>query len=191
MLTKEAIEDKESLARIMSEMHDEYEKENVPMDDEKGRYSILVMTASNNRINNMYDDFMNHWQCAGFFRRCEYAFNIKFEKRLLVWLCAMTADFGIGGMMLIAYYVRYRAHVLEEKFVSFKNDLEAHGELTLEMVCEKIFHFGVFEKETVHRFWEEQKVQARPDNLIDHPKAALSFNPSVKLDPITPAILEV
>lgn len=186
-LPEETINDPESVARIMQEMHIAFDKEKVPMDADQARMSIMIMTADATQINIMYNDFYHkHYVFAGFFERCNRAFSIKYEKRLLVWLAVMYINFGIGGIILISYYVQWRAYLLKEKYVTFKNELEQSGELTLSMVCEKIFPFGIFTKNAVHEFWDKQKVRSRPDNLIDYPKASMSFNPVSDHEPIVP-----
>lgn len=187
MLPEQTINDHESVARIMQEMHIAFDKENVPMSDEQTRWSIQIMMASATQVNRMYNNlYHQHYLFAGFFERCNRAFSIKYEKRLLVWLAVMYINFGIGDIILIAYYVQWRAYLLKEKYVTFKNELEQSGELTLSMVCEKIFPLGIFTKDTVHEFWDKQKVISRPDNLIDYPKASMSFNPVNDHEPIVP-----
>lgn len=180
-LIKEMIDDNESLERILKEMHEAYEKEKVPMTEDQTRWSMSIMLASDEEIDEQYNKFSNHWQFKGFFKRMRI-FKIKYEKRLLVWLGVMSIDFGIGGMILIGYYVQWWASK-KAKFTT-KLDLETKN-LSLSAVCEECFAFGVFQKSTIHEFWDKQKVKSTPDNLIDYPTAALSFTTCHPMDTIT------
>lgn len=185
-LPKETINDPASLDAIMVEMYKAYEEEKVPMSEEQSSDSIHVMMASNNDIDDMYDNFIKKsYQVAGFFKRCEM-FPIKYEKRLQIWLTVMNHQFGIGGMILIAYFVQWAAYrKLKAEWALSGGVDEMTKEVDLGFVCEQVFPFGVFAKSTVHEFWDKQKVDASPDNLIDHPTACISFMPIERTEPIT------
>jgi hypothetical protein len=177
-LPSETINDPSALDAILVEMHKAYERENAPMTEDQTRWSVSIMMADDAGIERMYEDFKREsWQLAGFFERCN-AFPIKYEKRLLVWLGVMHIDFGIGGMLLVAYYVQWWCY----RNISYAAAIDRAVIVPIELsyICEKCFPMGVFTKETVHKFWDKQKVKARPDNLIDYPSAALSFMPARK-----------
>src|SRR5688572_33065782 len=103
MLTKEAIGNPSAVEEILKEMKQAYVKEKVPMDEEQARTSMAIMLATESGIDATCEVFKQSWQIAGFFKRCEM-FPIKYEKRLLLWLAAMYNEFGIGGIILIAYF---------------------------------------------------------------------------------------
>lgn len=172
-LPKETIENPSALAAIFEQMLEAYNKRKVPMTDEQTRYSINIMMADESAIDEMYNKFKDTFPIGGFFLRCGL-FPIKYQKRLLVWLGLMTYTFGIGGMILIGYWLQWRVCELKEKYITVKNEIENEG-LSLNIVCEKIFPFGIFNEELVHEFWDRQKVSARPDNLVDHLSCQLSF----------------
>lgn len=162
---KEATENPNVLDEIFSEMHEAYKRNKVPMSEEQTKYTLMVMMADDNKIDGIYNDLAKVFPIGGFFKRCTI-FPIKYEKKLLLWMGLITMDFGIGGMILIGYYLQWWA---------FHKNIQQ--ELTFSDVCENVFPFGVVSKETVHEFWDKQKVHASPDNLIDHSGAALSFMP--------------
>lgn len=56
-----------------------------------------------------------------------------------------------------------------------KNEIAINDTLTLDTVIERCFPFGVFSKQTVHEFWDKQKIKAKPDNLIDYSIDAITF----------------
>lgn len=168
-----SIEDPSILDELFAQMHC---AEKIPMDEDQAEFSIPIMATPESSIDYMYAQYMAHWQSKGFFKRCEL-FPIKYEKRLLVWLAVMTYKFGIGGMILVAYYVQWCANKLLE--------VQPGRELTLHEVSIHIFTDGVFSKQTVHEFWDKQKVDARPDNLIDYPLACTAFMKIERTEPIT------
>lgn len=182
ILPKEEIINPNSLANFFAEMHEAYLKRLVPMTEEQSKYTISIMMTDDNGIDKMYEDFSNQFPFGGLFKRCTI-FPIKYEKRLLCWLGLMTYQFNIGGMILVAYYVQWRIKELAKKQITVANEIEL-GPLTLDLVCEKVFPFGVFNKELVHEYWDKQKVAASPDNLIDHRNAGASFMPIEDKAPI-------
>lgn len=169
---KEEINNPNILDEIFTEMH---KAKKVPMSIEQTKYMMSVMMSDNTRIEAMYSDLSKTFPIGGFMARCGI-FPIKYEKKLLIWLSLMTMDFGIGGMILVGYYVQWWAFHTQQKYVSLKNEIE-QGNLSMDTVIEKLFPFGVFDKETINEFLDKQKVKATPDNLIDHKGAGLSFMP--------------
>ena len=178
-LIPEMINDPKSLDRIFAEMHEAYQKEMVPMTNEQTRYSIGVMMGNEEQTEGAYEDFQKQsWEFGGFFKRCEI-FPIKYEKKLQIWLALMTFEYGIGAMILVAYYTQWAISKLKEKGYAQIGD-----EITLNFVTEFIFPMGVFRKKTIHTFWDKQKVKSIPDNLIDYPSAGMSFMPIERTEPI-------
>jgi hypothetical protein len=187
ILPQETINNPQALDAFFSEMHDAYRKELKPMTKDQTRVAISVMMSNAESMSYMYDEMKEaHWEPCAFFYRCDNVFTIKYEKRLLVWLIAMHADVGIGGLLLVAYYIQWRASKLKNESIVFNNEIERAGALTLSLVCERIFPVGIFTKETLRHFWDKQKVRARPDNLIDYPGAAESFIPTGITKPVEP-----
>jgi hypothetical protein len=184
LLPKESIDNPNSLNDFFTEMHEAYKKGKAPMSEEQTKCTISVMMANNDIIDKMYLDFDKEWPFNGFFKRCTI-FPIKYEKRLLVWLGLMTFEFNIGGMILSAYYVQWWANQEQNKYITVKNEIDING-LSLKSVLERCFPYGLFNKALIHEWWDKQKVHALPDNLIDHPAAALSFMPTKKMEPIVP-----
>lgn len=172
-LPASAIKDPSVLDELFAQIHC---VKKIPMDQDQAKFSIPIMMAPESSIDYMYAQYMAHWQFKGFFKRCEI-FPIKYEKRLLVWLSVMTHKFGIGGMILVAYYVQWCASRLLQA--------TTNKELSLKEVTTHIFAGGVFSKQTMHEFWDKQKVDARPDNLIDHPLACTAFMKIDRTEPIT------
>lgn len=173
ILPSSAINNPDSVGEILKEMKQAFIKEKISMTKEQSAHSVKIMLASDSAISVAYESYKQAYQFAGFFKRCE-VFPIKYEKRLQLWLSTMTYEFGIGGMILVAYYVQFRA-----------KEIGASGLLTLDEAVEDIFPTGIFAKKTVHEFWDKQKVFARPDNLIDYPSACASFMPIERTEPIT------
>lgn len=174
-LPQEEAFNKQALHNIFTEMHAAYQKEKVPMSEEQTRYCMSIMLATDGAIESMYNDLRKaHWSYNEFFKRCEI-FQIKLEKRLQVWIAALFTEFNIGGMILLAYYIQW--------YMKTQAPYEFYS-ISLDDACNIIFPFGVFTKKTIHTFWDKQKVSMRPDNLIDHPSAALSFMPTTNLEPI-------
>ena len=52
-----------------------------------------------------------------------------------------------------------------------------HGvtDLNLSYLCERVFPMGFFSEDDIHKVWDAQKVNARPDNLFDYQLAGLSL----------------
>lgn len=173
MLPSSTINNPDSVGEILKEMHLAFKNEQVPMTEEQTAHSVKILLASDSAIPVAYESYKEAYQFAGFFKRCEI-FPIKYEKRLQLWLSTMTYEFGIGGMILVAYYTQWRA-----------KQIGATGTLTLNKVMSNIFPLGIFKKSTVHEFWDKQKVNASPDNLIDYPTACASFMPIERTEPIT------
>lgn len=183
-LPKEAINNPSALDDIFVEMHKAYEKTKTPMTRDQTRWSMSIMMAEDDEVSRMYDDFSKHFPFGGFFKRC-CIFPIKFEKRLLVWLAVMHNEFGIGGMILVAYYVQWFSYrTLKIGWAMNGGIAPMQDTVTLSFICERCFPFGIFAKETVHEFWDKQKVAAKPDNLIDHPTACASFMSIERTEPI-------
>lgn len=187
LLPKETINDQYSLDSLFVEMHAAYEKDKVPMSDDQTIGSISIMMVSDAQIDEIYESFSKYWNAVAFFKRCEI-FPIKYEKRLLVWFCFMGLDFGLGGMILTAYYLQWAAYrFLKTEWAANGGRGEMQNEIDLSFVCERVFPWGVFTKELVHEFWDKQKLSCPfPDNLIDYPTAALSFMPSKETEPFIP-----
>lgn len=163
-LPKETIDNPNALADIFKEMS---QAKKGPMNSEQANCTISLMLGNNESVDKMYADLNQHFPLNAFFARCN-TMPIKYSKKLLCWLGVLHLDANIGGLLLVGYYLQW--------FIHDKN-IPADKEVTLDFVCEHVFPFGVFSKETIHEFWDKQKVMARPDNLIDHPSACLSFWP--------------
>lgn len=170
ILPEETLRQPDALGNIFAEMH---KARKVPMTEEQSRYMINILMSSNDGVDEMFKDMSSQFPFSGFFNRCSI-FPIKYEKKLLVWLALMTYETNIGGMILVAYYTQWAANDLKEKYITVKNEVEG-GPLSLQTVTEKIFPYGIFDKETVHEFWDKQKVKAQPDNLVDHLACQQSF----------------
>jgi beta-glucosidase/6-phospho-beta-glucosidase/beta-galactosidase len=175
---EEAINNPSILDEIFTEMNAAYKKGMVPMTEEQSNYTIHIMMATDEGIEKMYKEIGDTFPIGGFFKRCGI-FPIKYSKKLQLWLGLTTFEFGIGGMILIGYYLQWWAFHQAEKQMTVKNEIEL-GELSMDTVVEKCFPFGLFTQEIVHEFWDKQKVKARPDNLVDHHSAALSFMPKTE-----------
>lgn len=180
LLPKEAITKTDALEAFFKEMHDAYEKQKVPMTEWQARHFITVAKGSNEQAEKAIAELSNsHWQFKGFFKRCEI-FPIKYEKKLLLMLAILTNEFGIGGMILVSYYVQWWASKRFDKRLGF--DI---NELPFDLFFKECMPFGVLTKQTVHEFWDKQKVSATPDNLIDHPLACKSFMDIERTETIT------
>lgn len=162
----EAINNPKILGDIFAEMQRAYIKNKQPLTPNQSGQLISIMIADEATIDKMYESLNSNFPFNGFFSRCSI-FPIKYEKRLLIFLGLLTYEFGIGGMILVGYWLQWWVKQREN---------EANADiLKLDIVIESVFPFGFFSKETIHEFWEKQKVDSRPDNLVDHPTAAASF----------------
>lgn len=173
---KEAVNNPNILGELFNEMYEQSSKRNAPMTAEQAHYSLHVMMGNDEGVNNMYDQLKSTFPIGGFFHRCDI-FPVKYSKRLKLWLALMTMEFGIGGMILVGYYVQWYIQTRKDNDIILKNDSEREEGMTLNTIIEKLFPFGVPTEDLVHEFWDKQKVAASPDNLIDHQSAALSFMP--------------
>lgn len=161
-LPEETITQSDALAKVFAKMNELPRNKLVPMTDDQSGMSINVLLSDDDSIDNMYDGLNKHFPLNAFFSRMD-ALPIKYNKRLKIWIGVLFLDTNIGGLILVGYYLQWFAH---------SNNLT---ELTLDYVMEKIFPWGIFSKETVHEYWDNQKVNARPDNLVDHHSACASF----------------
>lgn len=172
-LEEKEIYNQNALSLIFQELKDR--RGCIPMTKEQTDYSISVMMADEKAIDGMYKDLNAQFPFSAFFARCG-VFPIKYSKRLLIWLGLMHFDANIGGMIFVGYYLQWFLYTDAEKRIITKNEIEL-GPITLDLVCERVFPFGILSKELIHEFWDKQKVKAQPDNLVDHLGAALSFLP--------------
>jgi hypothetical protein len=120
--------------------------------------------ANESKIDGLFTDLCKTFPIGGFIGRMDI-FPVKLEKRLLLLLALLYVDYGIGGMILIGYYLQWMAHQQKQT------------DLGIDWMASKVWPFGIFSKETVRTFWDKQKVDAKPDNLIDWPSADVSFVP--------------
>lgn len=149
---------------MLSDVFVEMKKaKHVPLTQDQTRMMINVLMASDEVIENIYNDFNKIFPMNAFFKRCEVCLPIKYEKRLLVWIVSMFGPTQIGGLILIGYYLQWYAFNAGVK------------ELTLSRVCESVFPFGIFPEEVIEEFWRKQKGQV--GNLVDYAPAQKSFIP--------------
>lgn len=174
-LPEETINQPDALGNVLQEMHKAYNKRMVPMSMKQSKHLIHLTLANDESIDDLYSDLSQHFPFNAFFARCDY-FPIKYDKRLKLWLALLTHELQIGGMILVGYYIQWRLFNLREEYITVKNEIEL-GPVSLQTAIEKIFPFGVFDNETIHEFWDKQKVKGRPDNLVDHRSSQLSFMP--------------
>lgn len=179
---KEAINNPSSVERIMIDMHNDYQLRKVPMSYAQTDYLIsILMTNNDEQVKTICSDLASQsYQFGGFFKRCEM-FPIKYDAKLKLWLALLNYEYGIGAMILVAYYVQWWAYATDDG-IRITVD---KGILTLQEVAEHCFPFGVFDEETIKEFWDKQKVKASPDNLIDHFTACYSFMPVERKEPIS------
>jgi hypothetical protein len=161
-LPEEAINDPKALHNVFVEMRQAYAQEKVAMSNYQSEMLIKIMLAEDAGIYGIFNDLSKTFPIGGFFKRMDIL-PIKFEKRLLVSLGAIYTDFGIGGLILIGYYLQWLAALAGKTII------------TTDWVYSDVWPFGIFSKETIHKFWDKQKVKAKPDNLVDHATAASSF----------------
>lgn len=177
---REAINDPQSVEKVLIDMHNVYQLKKVPMSDEQSRYMISILMGGDEAAELACADFAKEfYQFGGFFKRCEM-FPIKYSWKLKLWLALLNYEYGIGAMILVGYYVQWFAYSNESLRLISQN-----RPLSLKDICEECFPFGVFDKETIHEFWDKQKVKASPDNLIDYPTACYSFMPIERKEPIS------
>ena len=166
----EAINNPNALGDIFSEMNSELKKRGVPMSHEQTNYSINILLSPPDGTKDMYDKLSKTFPIGGFFNRIDIL-PIKMTNPAKLWLALMTMEFGIGGMILVGYFVQWQA---------FSQNVK---EITTDFMMERLFPFKIFNEELVHEFWDKQKVHARPDNLVDHHTACASFMPMLQSEP--------
>lgn len=168
LLPEETINDPKALHTIFLEMKKAYDVEKVLMTEEQSKYFIMIAMMKYEQVSGLYKDFSKIFPIGAFLKRITI-FPIKFEERVAVLLGVLYEDYGVDGLILIGYYLEWLA--AEKRLNS----------ITYDWIFMEVFPWGIFSKETVHKFWDKQKVKARPDNLVDHPTAAASFlNPQIE-----------
>jgi hypothetical protein len=113
----------------------------------------------------MYDDIKSkHWLLAVFESRLNHI-GCKIDKasRLLLSLSCSTP----GAAVMYTYYIAY------------KMKQEGIDELSLDRLCVDIFPVGFFSEDSLHEYWDKQKVNPGKnpggDNLLDYSKASESL----------------
>lgn len=161
-LSKETINDPKALHNVFVEMRQAYAHEKVRMSNDQSEVLIRVTMANEAQIDMIFSKLGKTFPVGAFFSRMEIL-PVKFEKKLLVSLGGIYNELGIGGLILIGYYLQW------------VGALGGQTKLTSDWVYSHVWPFGIFSKETIRKFWDMQKVDARPDNLVDYVTAAASF----------------
>jgi hypothetical protein len=72
-----------------------------------------------------------------------------------------------GDAVMYTYYIAYK---MKELGIS---------DLSIEQLCVNVFPFGFFSEDSLHEYWDKQKVNPGKnpggDNLLDYPKASESL----------------
>jgi hypothetical protein len=136
------------------------------MDDEESKIMMMLLLYKDPEINMMYDDILKASHIAKILvSRAEYA-GLKMDKKSFIMISMMCET--PGAAVMYVYYLLYKSKELGEKIISF------------ETLCSSIFPWGFFTEETLHFYWDEQKVkksntQAGTDNLLDYHEASSSL----------------
>lgn len=161
-LPKEIINDPKALHNVFVEMKTAYDIEKVPMTKEQSEYFIKIAMMKDEQLSGLYKDLSKTFPIGAFLNRIT-VFPIKFDERSALTLGVICSEYGVGGLILIGYYLEWLAAQ------------EGRDSITYDWVFMEVFPWGIFSQDTVHKFWDKQKVKARPDNLVDHPTVATSF----------------
>jgi hypothetical protein len=161
-LPEEAVNDPKALHNVFVEMREAYAKEKVPMSKDQSGMFICILLSTPEQADGLFKDLSGTFPIGAFFKRMEI-FPVKFEKKCLLLLGLVYMEYGVGGLILIGYYLQWLASIT------------GATSLTADWIGETVWPWGIFSKETVHTFWDKQKVKTRPDNLVDHATAAASF----------------
>jgi len=135
------------------------------LDSQQTQILLTLLQLSPEKIDEMYDDIKSkHWLLAILEGRLEHI-NCKIDKasRLLMSLSFSTP----GDAVMYTYYIAYK---MKELGIS---------DLSIEQLCVNVFPFGFFSEDSLHEYWDKQKVNPGKnpggDNLLDYPKASESL----------------
>ena len=135
------------------------------LDQQQMEILITLLQLPQDKIDEMYDDIKSkHWLLAVLERRLDHI-DCKLDKAsiLLISLSCSTP----GAAVMYAYYVVYK---MKE---------EGINELSIDRLCLDIFPIGFFSEESLHEYWDKQKVNPGKnlggDNLLDYSKASESL----------------
>lgn len=135
------------------------------LDEQQIKILITLLHLSPDKIDEMYDDIKSkHWILGILAGRLDHI-DCKLDKasRLLISLsCSIP-----GAAVMYTYYIAY------------KMKQEGIDELSLDRLCVDIFPAGFFSEDSLHEYWDKQKVNSGKnlggDNLLDYPKASESL----------------
>ena len=135
------------------------------LDQQQMEILITLLQLPQDKIDEMYDDIKSkHWLLAIFESRLNHI-GCKIDKasRLLLSLSCSSP----GDLVMYTYYIAY------------KMKQEGIDELSLDRLCVDIFPVGFFSEDSLHEYWDKQKVNPEKntggDNLLDYPKASESL----------------
>jgi hypothetical protein len=135
------------------------------LDELQMKILITLLQLPQDKIDEMYDDIKSkHWLLAVFEGRLNHI-GCKIDKasRLLLSLSCSTP----GAAVMYTYYIAY------------KMKQEGIDELSLDRLCVDIFPVGFFSEDSLHEYWDKQKVNPGKnpggDNLLDYSKASESL----------------
>lgn len=125
----------------------------IPMDEDTTRLmlSFLLDKSSKERSVELFGKI---WQAQVMAKRMKVQFGRDMDPRCAI-LIAMWAQ-SVGSCVLYMYYCQYMC-----------NKMKIEGELTLDIMCEKIFPWGFFQDTDIHKVWDSQKVNNRAENFKD------------------------
>lgn len=135
------------------------------LDPQQTQILITLLQLSSDKIDEMYDDIKSkHWLLAILEGRLEHI-NCKIDKasRIFISLSCSTP----GDAVMYTYFIAYK---MKELCIS---------DLSIEQLCVDVFPVGFFSEESLHEYWDNQKVNQGKnqggDNLLDYPKASESL----------------
>ena len=135
------------------------------LDEQQMKILITLLQLSPDKLEEMYKDIKSkHWLLSILEGRLDHI-GCKLDKasRLLISLFCSTP----GDAVMYTYYIAYK---MKEAGIK---------ELSLNRVCADIFPFGFFSEESLHEYWDKQKVNpgknSGGDNLLDYTKASESL----------------
>ena len=135
------------------------------LDAQQTQILITLLQLSPDKIDEMYADIKSkHWLLAILEGRLEHI-NCKMDKasRLFISLSCSSP----GDAVMYTYYIAYK---MKESGIS---------DLSIERLCVDVFPVGFFSEDSLHEYWDKQKVNPGKnpggDNLLDYAKASESL----------------
>jgi hypothetical protein len=135
------------------------------LDDSQMRILVTLLQLPKISIDEMYEDVKSKHSLLAILEDRLNHINCKIDKasRIFVSLACSTP----GEIVMYTYYIAYAMK---------KGNID---DLSIERLCLDIFPVGLFSEDSLHEYWDKQKVNPGEnmggDNLLDYSKASESL----------------